>query len=338
MNESKNLNEVFNVLSMKEEAKLSDEEKKEYYCKLREFLLNRKLQVTTKGALTIAPKLKKVTEKIARKVTKTLAGGVVTVTVEGTENIPDSSVIFACIHQGMLDNFVWIPECPKHALIVHGSDTSKFLLSAQLNTGLIMVERNSGSEQRTQAKLDMMSILLKGHSIFIFPESTWNLSPNKIHLPLNWGFVDAASKTGAPIIPIVINYVYDLDSKKQKIECINIKYGQPIYVNENDDYIEKLNEYSENISTMIWEQLEKKDVIKRKSITNTYYINHIKSCLDALKLAKKNIECERNAIYGANNDFYVFNHINDVSFDDYGTLLQTEECERLKKINLLHGI
>lgn len=47
------------ILTGKEESKLSEEDKKAYYQKLREYCLSRKLCTTTPGALTVAPKLKK---------------------------------------------------------------------------------------------------------------------------------------------------------------------------------------------------------------------------------------------------------------------------------------
>lgn len=119
------------------------------------------------------------------------------VVTDGLENIPKGPVIFASTYQGMLDGFVWITDCPKHALIFHGAETNKALLLAQVNTGLILVSRNKKNvENRINAKLDMMSVLLKGYSVYVCPEGTWNLGPNRLHLPFNWGFLDVAQKTG----------------------------------------------------------------------------------------------------------------------------------------------
>lgn len=66
------------ILNRKLEMELSQEEKIAYYRNLREYCCKRKLQVTTKGALSIAPKLKGITGGIARKVTRLLSRGPVT--------------------------------------------------------------------------------------------------------------------------------------------------------------------------------------------------------------------------------------------------------------------
>lgn len=65
----------FQLLSLKDESKLSNNEREKYYEHLKEYVLSRKLQVTTKGALTVAPKLKSVVNKIAGGPIPILAGG-----------------------------------------------------------------------------------------------------------------------------------------------------------------------------------------------------------------------------------------------------------------------
>ncbi len=330
---------TFRVLSYREEEKLSAEEKKVYYSKLREYCKNRKLTNTTPGATVIGPKLKKITGKICAKVCKIMSGGSVKVVTDGLENIPDGPVIFAVTHQGMLDNFVWITDCPKHALVFHGVVTNKALLLAQVNTGLILVTKDkSNSENRMNAKLDMMSVLLKGHSVCIFPEATWNLSPNRLHLPVNYGFLDVAQKTQTPVIPMVIEYTYDSSCEKEKITHVHIRYGEPITVTENDKLTDKLQEYNEKISTIRWELIGEKGFFMRKEITNRDYINYVKGNLHNLEMGKIDIDVERAGIQGANQEFYLFHHINDVPWDAWGELCGTDEKERLKSLNRRYGI
>ena len=327
----------FKVLSHSEEEQLSLKEKKEYYNKLREYVLSRKLTNTTPCATTIAPKLKGITTKIALALTKAFTCKNVEWVCEGNSDFPEGAVIFAHTHQGIIDNFVWIPEVDKHCLLLHGQQVNKLLLLCQLNTGLILVKKED-KENNNNAKMDMIRILLEGHSITYFPEGTWNLSPNKLHLPLSFGVIDIAKKARVPIIPVVHECTYDTSSEKEWITKIHSKFGKPIYVNEEDDLFEKLHEYEESISTIRWELLEAKGVEKRSKITNWDYINFLKGNYKNLKLGQLDIERERRNIFGAYSDFYKFHHVNDIPFNDRGELLETEEVRRLKMINRMHGI
>lgn len=188
------------------------------------------------------------------------------------------------------------------------------------------------------SKLDMMTVLLKGHSIIIFPETAWNLSPNRLHLPVNYGFLDVAQKTGKPVVPMVMEYTYDTTGDKERIINIHIRYGEPIEVTECDGLKDKLEEFKEKISTMRWELITEKGLHKRSGISNVDYINYVKGNLRNLKMGKIDINVERAGIQGASDEFYVFHHINDVPWDAWGELKQTEEVERLKRINRARGI
>lgn len=61
------------------------------------------------------------------------------------------------------------------------------------------------SRQAMKAKMDR--IIELGSNVIIFPEATWNLSPNKPMLGLHWGFYDTAVKNGAVIVPILTHKV-----------------------------------------------------------------------------------------------------------------------------------
>ena len=281
-----------NMLTLKEEAELSPDDLDLYYNELCQYAKNRKLTNTTLGATTIAPKLKSITNAVADKLTDILAGGAVEKISDGQENIPDGPVIFAHTHQGILDNFSWIPATPKHAIIFHSSVVKKLLIVAQLNTGLILVNK-SDSQSRSNAKLDMIKLLLEGHSIAFFPESAWNLSPNKLHLPMNFGFIDIAKKTGVPIVPVVDEYTYDSSAEKEKIKRIHIRFGEPIQVMRMDSLKEKLEEYQEAISTIRWRLFEEKGIFERDRISNTEYMNFIKGNLKNLKMGGIDVNIEQ---------------------------------------------
>ena len=324
---------MLKILTLKEEQLLTTEEKENYYNELREYALNRKLTNTTLGALTIAPKLKKFTNWLAGKVINMFSDKNVKRMVSGQENIPQGAAIFAHTHQGILDNFAWIPVTPKHCMILHASTAKKILLLIQLNTGLVLVSKKKEAvHNRMNAKLDMIKILLKGHSIVYFPESAWNLSPNKLHLPMSFGFLDIARKAGVPVVPVVSEYTYDTSTEKEKITNIHICFGSPLYVGINDDLFKKYDEYSEVISTIRWSLIEEKGLFQRKTISTQEYINYLKGNIRNLEMGGIDLNFERAHLWDADNEFYLFHHINDISFNDKGELLETEEVERLKQI------
>ena len=116
-----------NIMTLREENKLSLDELDSYYNELRQYTQSRKLTNTTCGATTFAPKLKGITNIIADKLINILAGGQVEKISDGQNNIPEGPVIFAHTHQGILDNFSWIPVTPKHALILQAAIASTAL-------------------------------------------------------------------------------------------------------------------------------------------------------------------------------------------------------------------
>lgn len=330
-------NMEFKVLSYQEEQQLNTKERHTYYEKLRAYATSRKLTNTTPGATTIAPKLKGITNKIAVAVTKAFTSKNVEWICEGNKALPDGPIIFGHTHQGILDGFVWIPNLDRHCLILHGAETNKLLLLCQINTGLILVKRGN-KENNQNAKMDMIHLLLKGHSIAYFPEGVWNLSPNKLHLPMSFGLIDVAKKAQAPIIPVAHEFTYANIKGKQVIVKVHTKYGAPIYVGEGDSLIEKLQEYEDAIATMRYELIEAKGIHKRKDISNIEYITWIQDSIKNLALGKLDINFERRQVFGGNDDFYKFHHINDVPFNENGVLLETEEVRRLKMINKIHRI
>ena len=161
-------------------------------------------------------------------------------------------------------------------------------------------------------------------SITIFPESAWNLSPNKLHLPMYIGMVDIAKKTGLPIIPAVQEYEYiNKNDGKEHIDYVCVHFSNPIYVKPTDNLFEKLEEVSTAFATLRWEEIEKKGIYPRKSITNAEYINFIRASMRNLTNAGIDMGIEQQYIYGANDPFYKDYFLNAVSFTEDGELLSS---------------
>lgn len=324
----------FKVLSLSEEDKLSRDEKLLYYKKLRDFAKDRKLVTTTSGAKFLGHRMKGITNKLSSKLTDILCEKDFDYNVEGIENIPECTVLFAFTHQGLLDNFSWIPDNPQHCVIFHSTKVRKALKLMQLNTGLVLVDKED-KKSRLDAKMDGITLLLNGVSVAFFPEAAYLLSPNKYHLPINYGFLDVARKAGVPIVPCVIDYFY---SPEGKITDVNIGYCRPMFVSVDDSLSEKLIQYQEIISTKRHDFIEKRGIFKRDDILNLEYINFMESTKKVLQMAKIDLDVERRTIWDSNSPFYDFHHINDIPYDEHGNFLEPEEVKRLKKINKRHNI
>ena len=184
-----------------------------------------------------------------------------------------------------------------------------------------------------RVKLELTRLLYQDKSITMFPESAWNPSPNKLHLPLYIGMVDIARKTGLPIIPAVQEYEYkNKNDGVEHIDYVNVKYGNPIYVKITDDLEDKLEETSTAFSTLRWNLIERKGIYRRENITEEEYINFVKASIHNLEKAGIDMSVEQQYIFGANNPFYQEHFLNAVDWDENGTLLDSPQKILKKEI------
>ena len=107
--------------------------------------------------------------------------------------------------------------------------------------GAQLVDRYDKKSKHSM-KNKMNRVIEYGNDILIYPEATWNLSPNKLMYNLHWGFYDVAQKNNAVVVPIITYKVgkkcYKDSFKKdfKRIEIINDE------TNEIIDYIEESEE------------------------------------------------------------------------------------------------
>lgn len=319
------------ILTLEEEKKLSNNELLAYYKELQSFLLKMPYSKNlSPGSLTICPKI----NNQVKKILKTFCG--YKIETIGYENIKGITGIYAHTHQSKSDHINCVATNPNHTIILNSSVLSNFYKSVINFNGVYYVDKRNKAS-RNQAKLEMIKLLLENHSITIFPESTWNCSPNKLHLPMRFGLIDISKKSQKPIIPVVQEYIYDEKKQdgKERIKKAYIVYGNPIYVKYNDNLIEKLEEYSTAIATIRWNLIEQKGIFNRNNISNQQYINYMNGIKRNLRNAHIDINVEREGIYTSNDEFYLFHHINDVDYDKNGKLKETKYVRKL--INLYNN-
>ena len=313
----------FRVLTLKEEEQLTLNQKLSYYQQLKEHLLKTKHENLSKGSLTICPKL----NPILRKTLNKFCGYDIQVENNDFKGLIG---IYAFTHQDKFDHVNFLVSNPNHTILLNSVVLAPIYKSLLNLNGTVYVDKSS-KEDKQRVKLELMRLLHSGKSITIFPESAWNLSPNKLHLPLYVGMVDIAKKTGLPIIPAVQEYEYiNKNDGKEHIDYVCVHFGNPIYVKPTDDIFEKLEEVSTAFATLRWNEIEKKGIHNRKIITNEDYINFICASRKNLENAGIDINVEQQYIFGSNDSFYQDHFLNAVDFNEKGELLESPKI--LKKI------
>ena len=107
----------------------------------------------------------------------------------------------------------------------------------------------------------------------LFPEGTWNLSPNELIYDIQLGAVDVAMETGASIVPISVE-IYD----EQKKFVINMGDVIEIYGAQNDTKefkIHKTTELRDIMATLKYEIWEQEGIAKREDIENDYWSKYV---------------------------------------------------------------
>ncbi len=138
--------------------------------------------------------------------------------------LPNEPVIFACTHGFREDVESSLITAGRHAYILVGSLEQFFKsridnISGWLN-GIILVNRED-KESRAASKEKMVRALKNGVSVLMYPEGTWNVSPNKLIAGIFPGVYDVAKESGVKVVPIathrVGNIVYSVRGKALNI-------------------------------------------------------------------------------------------------------------------------
>ena len=311
------------ILTSKEEQQLTLNQRIMYYQQLKEYLLSSKHDNLSSGSLTICPKI----NPVVRVILKKSCG--YPIYIEG-DDLKGLVGIYAFTHQDKFDHVNFVVSNPNHTILLNSKVLAPIYKAALNINGVVYVDKSSKAD-KNKVKLELTRLLHGGKSITMFPESAWNLSPNKLHLPMYFGVVDIARKTGLPIIPAVQEYQYiNKNDGKEHIDYVCVHFGNPIYVKPSDDLQEKLEEVSTAFATLRWKEIEKKGIYSREKITNDEYVNFIRASVRNLKNAGIEINVEEQYIFGADDPFYQDHYLNAVEFDANGKFLEKGKQRILK--------
>jgi 1-acyl-sn-glycerol-3-phosphate acyltransferase len=261
--------EIF--LSNRDLEKLSIDEKRKYFSKIKDYCIN--TQVTAKR--------KNTWNEIITKIYPHLRN--YDYEIEGIENIPlDAKGLFVCNHSNSHDFFTAHEVFKKI-----GSNVSVFAAGDDLDIASkaifnacdsVLIDRNSKTSA-LDGIVKFSAILMNNIPGVIFGEATWNLHPFKPMQQIKIGSANIAAITEVPIIPTIFEYceIPELCSSESKLyyKCI-VKFDKPLYINRCESLIsqtKKIQSALEQSRRELWEKLgcEKKSLL---DVKQEVYLNH----------------------------------------------------------------
>ena len=91
----------------------------------------------------------------------------------------------------------------KHAILLASDEEIHTLNGIAMNLNGVQWVRRLDKDSRRNAQKQLVSLLQKGNTCCMYPEATWNLSPNLLMLPMNYGCIRIALEAGVPLVPVV---------------------------------------------------------------------------------------------------------------------------------------
>lgn len=128
----------------------------------------------------------------------------VTVTISGTEHIPDGPVIFMSNHQSNFDILSLLVAMPRQIHWIAKKELFEipFFGPSMRRGGYIPLDRNDG-RKALQSMDEAAATIHQGKSVVLFPEGTRTEDGNL--LPFKRGGFILARKAAVPVVPLTIN-------------------------------------------------------------------------------------------------------------------------------------
>lgn len=161
------------------------------------------------------------------------------------DNKYSGTVLFVGNHVG-IDDIPILAQAVKNHTYFLVSDEDKYTLNGlglTLN-GVIWIKRTN-KEDRAKTSQIVCDFLKHGYCVAMYPEATWNLSPNNLVLPLNWGCIKIALQSKVPIVPVTTLF-------KGNTSYTHI--GLPFNPSENAK--KSTDDLRDIMATMLYEQLQ----------------------------------------------------------------------------------
>ncbi len=248
-------------------------------------------------------------------------------------NFPkDKNYLIVANHYCIEDIPTLAQAVKEHFYLLVSDEDKRTLDGVALDLNGVEWVHRTDSDSRKQAYHNIVEILKRGKNFAMYPEATWNLSPNNLMLPMNHGCIRIALEAGVDIIPVV---TYFADNKRYT------KIGQPFHPNNN--LIESINSLRDQMATRMYELMKKSylnlylndDKVlstgidderyfyeERNKIDNNYWDKNIYDRYSAYERAKKDMtgvrEFESQFIFASKEE-------KDQYFQEYNSIITKNE-------------
>lgn len=213
----------------------------------------------------------------------------------------DKPLIFAANHSNVHDVPVLLSIIKRHVFVLAGDEVKDDIngLAFRCN-GVVWVHRGDRENSKI-AKFKIKELLQQKRNVLIFPEGTWNLTPNLPMLPLHWGAVEFAQEMSVPIIPITLEYTKDN-------QCY-YSIGRSICISKDEEKTDATRNLRDILSTMRWKFWDEHSKKLYTEITYEDFYEYTQYRLD--EYPKLNVNFEETTILKKFQDFEeVFEHLN----------------------------
>ncbi len=168
---------------------------------------------------------------------------------------------------------------------------------------------------RMKSRDEVVWHLKRGENVLMYPEATWNNSPNLLMLPMNYGCVTISQETAVPIIPLYLFF------HKESNTCY-VKIHKPFV--PFDDRVESINKLRDIMATTAFNYMEKYNASTRAKmvVENFDWDNEVRLRLLEYRRSRKNPDdvrkTEEQYIFKPKNiieNKEAFSHLNTIDIN-----------------------
>ena len=134
-------------------------------------------------------------------------------------------------------------------------------MASSLLNEMIKKSRNESAEK-------IISVLNKNGDVLIFPEGTWNFTPNLPVQRLNWGIINIAGHADVDIVPVAVDLI-------DKAYCVII--GESFKLSHYANVYDAVIGLRDAMTALTWELMCMKPTTKRCDLHDTYWLEYIKT-------------------------------------------------------------